>query len=41
MAATTGTQWGISMTAGDIYTVAGNPAPRGTPATAGQPPRRS
>ena len=24
MAATTGTQWGISMTAGDVYTVAGN-----------------
>lgn len=30
VAATTGTQWGQSMTANDIYTVAGNPSTAGT-----------
>ena len=35
-----GTQWGQSMTADDIYTVAGSSSgPRGTPVTAGRPPR--
>jgi RHS repeat-associated protein len=33
--AATGTQWGQAMTAGDIYTVAGNPAVAGTGGSAG------
>jgi RHS repeat-associated protein len=39
LAATTGTQWGISMTAGDVYTIAGSPtgligtSPNGTAAS--------
>ena len=40
VAATTRTQWGQSMTADDIYTMAGSRAgPRATAATAGRPPR--
>ena len=40
IAAATGTQYGQSMTTGDIYTIAGGTAPAGTPATAAPPPRR-
>ena len=40
IAATTGTQWGISMTAGDIYTMAGSAwGIAGNPAIADRPPR--
>ena len=34
----TGTFYGLAMTAGDIYTIAGDGQP-GTPATAARPPR--
>ena len=41
VAATTATKWGISMTADDIYTVAGSSSgTSGTPATPGRQPRR-
>ena len=40
IAATTHTQWGQSMTAGDVYIMAGSSSgTRVTPATAGRPPR--
>ena len=39
VAATTGTFYGQAMTAGDIYTIAGDASRRRTPATAARPPR--
>ena len=38
LATSTGTFYGVAMTTGGIYTVAGTRAPRGSPATAAPPP---